>query len=414
MTELGEEVQRELCAAVAAFDVDAAERLVECGADAVRALPDGTTPLLRAVTSGSPALVSALLGHEPQVPGAQRVRLLETARELDARGAEAELRRRTRADGPVERRWVEEWWADVEELTLGGLTVRDGYTGVLTTLEAAFGVRTPVAELMARAVRRPDPCHAVWAASRYAVGPRPEGEAWAEVLDFHRHSLAAYRLFVADCLDSREEVVSLGAPWYEEERRLLHAWVAGEPDAGVLAQLLKAFAGEDHLNGDSVGLLHMAHPDPRVRREVPHCFGLLGVPLSDRVRAALHAMAGDPDAGVRSSVADALAYAESTAASREVLLRLLGDAEHDVRLTTAGALAQWAQQGTPEVVEALAALLDEEDQLLRLEGAFGLAIRDDPRTPEAYERVGPLGPEFEHDHRADGLWRWKFRQRPNA
>ncbi|MER5729592.1 HEAT repeat domain-containing protein [Streptomyces sp. NPDC002138] len=406
----------ELIAAVAAYDHETAEALVAAGADPCRVLPDGTTALLRSVEGGSPALVSALLHADPGArwPEPERVRLLAAARELDARGAEAELRRRAGADGLVERRWVEEWWADVEEFTLGGLTVRDGYAGVLTTLEAAFGVRTPLAELMARAVRHPDPCHAVWAASRHAVGPRPDAEAWAQVLAFHRHPSAAYRLFVADCLYSREERLSPGAPWYEEERRLLHAWAAGEPDAGVLAQLLKAFPGEEHMDGEGVGLLHRAHPDPRVRREVPHCFGMLDVPLTDRAREALHAMAGDPDARVRSSVADALAHAESTAASREVLLRLLGDAEHAVRLTTAGVLAAWAHHRTPEVVEALAALLDQDDRMLRLEGAYGLARRDDPRTPEAYERVGPLGPEFEHDTRADELWRWRFRQRPTG
>ncbi|MFJ7204736.1 HEAT repeat domain-containing protein [Streptomyces sp. NPDC098789] len=405
----------ELIAAVAAYDYEAAGALVAAGADPGRALPDGTTPLLRAVEGGSPTLVSALLaeGAGERLPRAERDRLLAAARRWSLAGAEAELRRLTGARGPVGVRAVEEEWTDIEQLTLGGTTVRDGHPGVLTALERAFGIETPLAELMDRAARYPDVCHAVWAESRHAAGPRPDGEDWAPVLAFHRHPSAAYRLFVADCLDSRPDVVSLDAPWFEEERRLLHAWAAEEPDAGVLALLLKAFAGEEHVDGEGIGLLHLTHPDQRVRRKVPHCFGLLGVPLTDRARKALHAMAGDRDARVRSSVADSLAHDESTAVSRKVLLRLLGDAEHAVRLATAGALAQWRQHRTPEVVEALAALLDEEDQLLRLEGAFGLALRDDPRAPEAYERVGPLGPEFEYDHRADGLWRWRVRQRPS-
>ncbi|MEV0414056.1 hypothetical protein AB0I68_25390 [Streptomyces sp. NPDC050448] len=64
---------------------------------------------------------------------------------------------------------------------------------------------------------------------------------------------------------------------------------------------------------------------------------------------------------------------------------------------------------TPEVTEVLVALLAEEEQELRLEGAYGLALRDDPRTREAYARVGPLGPQYEYDRRADGLWRWARR-----
>ncbi len=44
-----------LCTAVAAYDAPVAQALVEGGADPDRPLPDGTTPLLRAVDLGSPA-----------------------------------------------------------------------------------------------------------------------------------------------------------------------------------------------------------------------------------------------------------------------------------------------------------------------------------------------------------------------
>ncbi|MFI8450537.1 hypothetical protein [Streptomyces erythrochromogenes] len=70
---------------------------------------------------------------------------------------------------------------------------------------------------------------------------------------------------------------------------------------------------------------------------------------------------------------------------------------------------------SPEIAEALARLLDAEDQDVRLSGAYGLALRDDPRTVEAYARVGRLDrPEYEHDHRPDGLWRWKLRNAPSG
>ncbi|MEU1591738.1 hypothetical protein ABZ468_02475 [Streptomyces sp. NPDC005708] len=42
--------------------------------------------------------------------------------------------------------------------------------------------------------------------------------------------------------------------------------------------------------------------------------------------------------------------------------------------------------------------------------AYGLALPDDPRTTEAIERVGPRDDGFEHDHRADELWRWTWRK----
>ncbi|MET9701081.1 HEAT repeat domain-containing protein [Streptomyces sp. NPDC006529] len=408
---------RELCAAVAAYDHERAGELVAAGADPDLALPDGTTPLLRAVEGGSPAVVKALLGEDAgtRLPEAERARLLAAARRWSEAGAEAELRRLTGARGPVEVRAVEEEWTDIEEFTLGGSTVRDGHAGVLTALERAFGIAAPLGELIDRAARYPDVCHAVWAESRAAVMVGPLVRSWQEVLAFRTHPSPGHRRFVVDYLGSRTWCVNAGSDSYEEECRVLLAWVAGEPDAGVLAALLDVFAGEVDLDTEAAALPHAGHQDPRVRREVPYCLHRLGFPLTTVSRTALHVLAGDPDAGTRCAAAGTLGHArESTTATREVLLGLLGDPEHAVRLATAGALAAWPHHRAEEVERALVSLLDEEDQLLRLEGAYGLARRDDPRTPEAYERVGPLGPEFEHDTRADELWRWKLRQRPSG
>ncbi|MFD7033302.1 HEAT repeat domain-containing protein [Streptomyces sp. NPDC059917] len=411
----------ELIAAVAAYDHEAAGALVAAGADPCRVLPDGTTPLLRAVEGGSPAMVSALLHADPGArwPEPERERLLGAARRWSEAGAEAELRRLTGARGPVGVRAVEEEWADIEEFTLGGSTVRDGHLGVLTALERAFGIVTPLEELIDRAARYPDPCHAVWAESRTAVTLGPLVRSPDEVMAFREHPSPGHRRFVIDYLVSRDGCAVLGMDFITEEdwaqeRRVLFAWAATEPDGGVLAAVLGALAGEVDPDTEVAALPHAAHPDPRVRREVPQCMHRHGVPLGPVARAALHVLAGDPDAGTRCAAAGVLSHArESTPRTREVLLGLLGDPEHAVRRATAKALAGSRHQDTEAVTRALLALLDEEDQLLRLEGAFGLALRDDPRTPEAYERVGPLGPEFEHDYRADGLWRWKVRQRPN-
>ncbi|MFJ8909035.1 hypothetical protein ACIRG8_17610 [Streptomyces sp. NPDC102359] len=92
-----------LCRAIAAHEADVAEALVEAGADQDRELPDGTTPLVRAVDGGSPATVTAVLGREPRLrlPESERAALLARARRWYEEGAEAVLRQRTDAPGPV-------------------------------------------------------------------------------------------------------------------------------------------------------------------------------------------------------------------------------------------------------------------------------------------------------------------------
>ncbi|MDJ0385684.1 hypothetical protein [Streptomyces sp. G-G2] len=157
MTERGE-AMRGLCALVAAYEHERAGELVAAGADPDRVLPDGTTPLLRAVEGGSPGVVTALLGADrrARLPEAERARLLAAARRWYEAGAGAELRWLTGAEGAAERRVVEEDYADVEEVVLGGRTVRAGHGVVLTGLEREFAVPTPVGELMDRAVPRPD------------------------------------------------------------------------------------------------------------------------------------------------------------------------------------------------------------------------------------------------------------------
>src|SRR5690242_4904637 len=78
-----------LCLAVTAYDGPVAEALVEGGADPDRVLPDGTTPLWRAIDGGSPAVFSAVLGKEPRLrlPEPARERLLALARNWYETGA---------------------------------------------------------------------------------------------------------------------------------------------------------------------------------------------------------------------------------------------------------------------------------------------------------------------------------------
>jgi hypothetical protein len=122
----------------------------------------------------------------------------------------------------------------------------------------------------------------------------------------------------------------------------------------------------------------------------------------------------DPDTEVRlractASMRDDDLLSEITRA----LLLLTENPDAGSRGAAVAALAG-SRDRTPAVADALAGLLDEDSQLVRLEAAYGLALRDDPRTAEAIERVGPLGDGFEHDHRADELWRWRWRRENSA
>ncbi|MFJ3174536.1 HEAT repeat domain-containing protein [Streptomyces roseus] len=403
-----------LCAAVDAFAYEVAEALVAGGADPDRVLPDGTTPLLRAVEGGSPAVVSALLDARPApLPEAERDRLLVTARWRYERGAEGELRRLTGADGPADVRWVRDGEGHrVEEVALGGRTVRAGHGAVLTQLEWHCRILAPVGELVARAVRHGDPEHADWWASLSVLCQRQSAWTWQEVVAFHRDPAPLCRAFVADFLSPGWMVsaVTGHARWYERKQaELLGGWADTERDGRVLARLLGLLEADDHPAARELGVRHAGHPDPCVRRRVPRLFAR---PLDPEALRVVLDLGRDLDGGVRAAAAEALGGEELSEENRPVLLALLRDDDPEVRSRAAFATAQGADR-SPRITEALWELLDSEEQELRLSAAYGLALRDDPGTAPAYARVGPLGPELAADHRADGLWRWKFRNEPS-
>ncbi|MEU7602416.1 HEAT repeat domain-containing protein [Streptomyces sp. NPDC040724] len=398
-----------LCAAVEAFAHEVAEALVEGGADPHRRLPDGTTPLLRAVEGGSPAMVSAVNRGVLRLPQEQRERLLATARHWYEAGAEAELRRRTGAQGPARTGRVQEGeYLHVGTVTLGGRTVRAGHGAVLTELEQELRILTPVEELVARAVRHSED-HVDWSASCWALACRRSPETWSQVVAFHRHPSRVHRAFVLDFLGYgfMQAGLSLHPRWYERERGLLLAsWARTETDGGVLAGLLALMSREEVPGAPDIALRHAGHPDPRVRREVP---GLFDPPWTGGAAEALRVLAGDPEPAVRAAAAGALGRREMwSGEDRELLVSLFGDPDPQVRSTASYAVAS-GRDRSPAATEALFGLLAADEQVLRLHGAFGLALRDDPRTPEAYGRVGPRGREHEDDHRWDGLWRWRMR-----
>ncbi|MFJ1569542.1 ankyrin repeat domain-containing protein [Streptomyces erythrochromogenes] len=412
-----------LCTAGAAFEHRIVEALVEAGADPDRVLPDGTTPLLRAVEGGSAATVTALLWsrdlQDPalRLPEQERERLLATARHWYEAGAEAELRRRTGAKGPANIRTVDEEWCDVEQITLGGRTVRAGHGAVLTDLEAAFGVPTPLTELVARAVRHPDPRHVDWVESRFRLGGRLDEGARELVTALRHHPSADHRRFAADWLRTCQFYPNAATyPHHEDDRGLLAAWAETETDAVVLAEVLWALTEqvEEHPRLEAIGLRYADHPDPRVRRRVPDCLWWSDRPLTAEAARALRTLAHDADDEVRLEAALTLLgdERENRDGPRAVLRDLVRDPHSPVRGGAAEFLAD-SDDRTPDATELLLSLLDTDDRLLRLVGAYGLARRDHPYTPRAYVRVEELGPIHRPDHRANALADWHRRNEPS-
>ncbi|MFG3120497.1 ankyrin repeat domain-containing protein [Streptomyces sp. NPDC048201] len=139
-----------LCVAVAAYDARVVEELAAGGADPDRVLPDGTTPLWRAVDGGSPEVFSAVLGPEPRLrlPHAERERLLTLARCRYETGAAEELRRRTSAPGPAEMVRVRDGEYDrVDQVSLGG---DSSYEMRERDLLAAWAAEESDGEILAR------------------------------------------------------------------------------------------------------------------------------------------------------------------------------------------------------------------------------------------------------------------------
>ncbi|MEV5986113.1 HEAT repeat domain-containing protein [Streptomyces sp. NPDC052051] len=405
-----------LCVAVAAYDESVAEALVEGGADPDRVLPDGTTPLSRAVDGGSPAVFSAVLGKDPGVrlDQAARERLLASARNWYETGVAEELRRRTGVSGPVVTVRVQDDGYDwVDQVSVGDLVVRAGHGAILTSLEWAFRILTPVDELIARAMKQPDEEHVDWSTVRWILVDRRSFETWSEVVALRHDPDRARRRFVLGYLHTRGVVGT--SPYYEKkESELLAAWAAEETDGEILAKVLDVFTEHDHPDQEAIGLRYADHPDPRVRREVPYALCGECASHTPEARTALRGLMVDPDAEVRLRACTmSLGNDDLRPEAIRALLLLTEAPDADVRGPAAAALAG-SRDRTPAIADALAALLDEDDRLVRLEAAYGLAVRDDPRTAEAIERVGPLGEDFEHDHRADALWRWKWRQKEEA
>ncbi|WUG84700.1 HEAT repeat domain-containing protein [Streptomyces sp. NBC_00454] len=368
-----------LCLAVGAHDADVAGALIGGGADPDRRLPDGTTPLERAVDGGSPAVTRALLGDDPlpRIPEAERERLLALARHWHERGAEIELRDRTAEFGPVREEYVEgSRYRYVVRLTLGPLTVYAGHGAILTDLEWAFGILTPVDELMARALTG-HWHNDVDESSVTAVLTHRIGEETFAAVIAHRHDpdpeqrllvltvLESYRLRPLRMLFQRS---SWGNTFAKETVDVLVAWATDgeEDDPAVLARVLWMLGEMGPPESEAMGLRYASHPSARIRAEVPVLLLDWGtrLPPPPAAKEALLTLAADDDARVRREAGGTLVVIAGHNGIDDLagtIVGLLRDPESQVREHIAAVIRLYGDEvRTPAVADALAPLRDQD------------------------------------------------------
>ncbi|MFF4607871.1 HEAT repeat domain-containing protein [Streptomyces sp. NPDC001339] len=341
-----------LCLAVDAFDLPVAEALMS-SAWLNRIAPDGRTPLLRAIDLGACDITAALThrGAHLWPKDAEGRDALELARYWHMRGTEAELRRRSGTSTSVGRRTVRHESETVcEELSLGGLTVRNGHTAILTELEPRYGITPSFAELMDRALAEPDVDHEVWWATTYTLQQRNDPTVWDAAAALRDRPDALQRCFGAEVLrlaivldESDDE--SFDRPLVD----LILPWVAREEDPRVMRAL-------------TAGLVDAL--DPRAKQLLPTLTRHHDSEVRKWAVSGLHGPVawGDPEA---------LAAA----------IERTQDANAVVRVQACRALAE-APTDSPAPSNALAACLHDEEEAVRVTAAVRLALRDDPRGDE--------------------------------
>lgn len=375
-----------LCLAVAAFDEHVAEALLDAGADPLRPLPDGSAPLLRAVNSGHAGVTAALLVKAAdRLTEEDRAVLLASARHWYETGAEPALRLVTGVTGPVaSSRFADHSGvSEYNVITLGGMSVCDGHSAVLTRLEAAFGLRRSFEGLLARALAGADGGHAGWWEAAAVLAERSDEETWDAALALRSDPDPLRRQFAAD-LVWFFSIAGRPAPsgrlaWERRAPDVLLPWAVAETDPAVLASVLRGLDFVDDPKVQEVGLAHRAHPDRRVRVQVPSTLHRTRYAYTHpEALGVLAALACDPDARVRGVVC-------------EVLYEFEGR--------------------SPEVADILAGFLDEDDQLVRIKAVSGLADADDPRCVEGARRIGPVDrAEWPDTWLLDAAWRYEQRR----
>ncbi|MFF5705566.1 HEAT repeat domain-containing protein [Streptomyces sp. NPDC012794] len=346
---------------------------------------DEPLPLREAVDSGSPALVEQLLdaGVLGRYGRPELLEMRDRARHWYEAGAESELRRRTGSrDAVVRTRVQDDEYHGVDELTLGGMTVRDGHAAILTKLEELLGLRTPFEELMRRALLHGRD-HSAWGTVTILLAHRRDRETWTAAEALRTRPDPAHRLFGAEVLrltrlfDESDEDAFAGP-----SLDVLTDWPARETDPAVLAEVLKALGAHSDPRADAVILAHAGHHDAGVRREVANGFGTWTEPpgFSDEVREALLVLMTDPDARVRQGAC-----------------------------LTAG-----RDRGRdPVLADAMAARLDDADRRVQVAAVYGLARHEDERCVAAARRLGPPRPgpnALDEEYSLDEARRYAWRR----
>ncbi|MFF5537145.1 ankyrin repeat domain-containing protein [Streptomyces cinerochromogenes] len=370
--------------AVGARAATVAQMLLDHGADPGRCGPDGPLPLRAAVDWGSPALVEVLLDHRARGRYREQelLEMRDLARHWHETGVEAELRRRTGAEGSVGRTRVQDdEFYSVHEFSLGGMAVRDGHAAILTRLEEILRVRVGFEELMGRALAHPDQDHTAWGSAAILLAHRRDEETWTAAAALRAHPDPARRLFGAEVLrlthlfdDSDED--AFAGPALD----IFTDWSAEETDLAVLTEVLVALGEHPGPRAEAALLPHAGHPDARVRRAVAQGLSAWSSPpvFSGAARAALRELMADKEAVVRE-------YACLTVAD--------------------------ARDRDPALADALAALLDDTDRRVQAVVVYGLALHDDERCVAGARRLGPPHPEHPDEERyLDAAWRYEWRR----
>ncbi|MER6200794.1 HEAT repeat domain-containing protein [Streptomyces sp. NPDC001586] len=347
------------------------------GARLDRQGPDGRTPLLRAVDAGAYGVASLLLSSSvPTWPtGPDGRTALELARHWHETGAENELRHRTGATGPAElSRVPDDAYSFTGLLRLAGsdARVRTGHTAILCALEAAHGIRTPFAELLARAEAEADLDGVTREAVVHVLYRRADRGTWEEAGALRGHPLSSVRHFGAEvvrCMALFDECDEAG-PCVDGPACLrvltwdhFLAWAADEPSPDVLAVLLVGLSdchpvGSGAAVADAL-LPHARHPSAAVRRAVAGAF--IGCAGEERVRPALLDFLRDADAVVRSQGCRAVAErGDRSADLRKALLPLLGDPSVEVQVEAVRALVLLDDPRGEEVLDWISSGYQED------------------------------------------------------
>ncbi|MFK0293484.1 HEAT repeat domain-containing protein [Streptomyces sp. NPDC090442] len=370
-----------LCLAVDAFDLPVVEALLSAPrpVDLNRAAADGRTALLRAIDGGACEIASVLVanGADLRLADAEGRNALDLARYWHVTGAEAELRRRSGASEPVEREAVRDGWGnDCTELSLGGLTVRNGHTSILTELEPKHGIRRSFGELRDRALAEPDIDQPVWSATTLALSTRQDPSVWAQAAALRNRPDPLERHFGAEIL----RLVNLfdesdDAPFDGPLVDLFLPWVAREADSRVMRALAAGLAEAVDLRAEQPLPELTRHHDREVRRWAV---------------SGLHWAVGRGNPEALTAVTARTRDAEATV--REGACRALGKAPEEF----------------PGPSDALAACLDDDDEAVRVRAAVQLALRDDPRGDEVLRGLDTT--DEDSPYRWDLLDVWRHRR----